>query len=128
MVMLPLCTFNGMVAHCKYSFLLFTGEMLPFYQNLVEQFKWDVDQGLVDKLKASNDETLKTLDDKVKDAEENLGESEIRDALLARAEFFCRIGDKVPPPSYSFFLPHSLALHVFCLLFSHSLSAHLSCT
>ena len=70
-------------------------EMLPFYQSLAEQFKWDVDQTLVNKLKASNDETIKTMDDKVKDAEENLGESEIRDALLARAEFFSRIGDKV---------------------------------
>jgi 26S proteasome regulatory subunit N7 len=69
--------------------------MLPFYQSLAEQFKWDVDQDLVSKLKASNDETIKTLDDKVKDAQENLGETEIRDALLARAEFFARIGDKV---------------------------------
>lgn len=69
--------------------------MLPFYQSLAEQFKWDVDQALVSKLQASNEETIKTLDDKVKDAEENLGESEIRDALLARAEFFSRIGDKV---------------------------------
>jgi len=68
--------------------------MLPFYLSLAEQFKWDVDQGIVSKLKASNEETIKTLDDKVKDAEENLGESEIRDALLARAEFFSRIGDK----------------------------------
>jgi len=69
-------------------------KMLPFYQSLAEQFKWDVDQDLVSKLKASNDETIKTLDDKVKDAQENLGETEIRDALLARAEFFARIGDK----------------------------------
>lgn len=69
--------------------------MLPFYQSVAEQFKWDTDQTLVSKLKASNDETIKTLDDKVKDAEENLGESEIRDAHLARAEFFSRIGDKV---------------------------------
>ncbi len=69
--------------------------MLPFYQGLVEQFKWEQDQALVDRLKQSNDETIKTLDDKVKDAEENLGETEIRDALLARADFYCRIGDKV---------------------------------
>jgi len=69
-------------------------KMLPYYLSLVDQFKWEADQGLVDKLKASNDETIKTLDDKVKDAEENLGESEIREALLARADFYCRIGDK----------------------------------
>jgi 26S proteasome regulatory subunit N7 len=69
-------------------------KMLPFYLSLVEQFKWDQDQGLVDKLKAANEETIKTLDEKVKDATENLGESEIREALLARAEFFSRTGDK----------------------------------
>jgi len=69
-------------------------KMLPFYLSVVDQLKWEPDQALVDKLKASNEETLKTLDDKVKDAEENLGESEIREALLARADFLCRIGDK----------------------------------
>jgi 26S proteasome subunit RPN7 len=82
--------------------------MLPFYLSLVDQFKWEVNQELVDKLQASNNETLKTLDDKVKDAEENLGESEIRDALLARAEFFSRIGDKVISISTPFL---SLPLH-----------------
>ena len=28
-------------------------------------------------------------------AEKNLGESEIRDAMMAKAEYLCRIGDKV---------------------------------
>lgn len=69
--------------------------MLPFYLSLAEQFKWEADNSLVDTLRKSNEEELKTLDDKIKDAEENLGESEIRDALLARADFFSRIGDKV---------------------------------
>lgn len=69
--------------------------MLPFYLSLVDQYKWNVDQALVDKLQASNTETLKNLDDKLKDAEENLGETEIRDAHLARADFFSLIGDKV---------------------------------
>lgn len=69
--------------------------MLPFYLSLVDQFKWETNQKLVDGLKASNDETIKQLDDKVKDAEENLGETEIREAYLARADFYCRIGDRV---------------------------------
>lgn len=37
---------------------------------------------------------LEELDSKVKDAEENAGESEVREALLARAEFFARIFDR----------------------------------
>lgn len=38
---------------------------------------------------------LEELDAKVKDAEENAGESEVREALLARAEFFARIFDAI---------------------------------
>lgn len=37
---------------------------------------------------------LEGLDAKVKDAEENAGESEVREALLARAKFFARIFDR----------------------------------
>lgn len=37
---------------------------------------------------------LKELDDKIKDAEENLGESEVREAFLAKAQYFADIGDK----------------------------------
>jgi len=69
-------------------------KMLPFYNVLREQFKWEEDKALVEKLTASNEEELKILDDKIKDAQENLGESEIRDSLLARADFYSRIGDK----------------------------------
>merc|ERR1712137_537825 len=34
------------------------------------------------------------IEDKIKDAKENLGDTEIRDALVVKAEFFNRIGDK----------------------------------
>ena len=33
--------------------------------------------------------------DRIKDAEENLGESEVREAYLAKALYFIQIGDKV---------------------------------
>lgn len=35
------------------------------------------------------------MDEELEDAEKNLGESEIRDAMMAKAEYLCRIGDKV---------------------------------
>ncbi len=35
------------------------------------------------------------LDSKIEDAEKNLGETEIREANLARAEYLSLIGDKV---------------------------------
>lgn len=39
-------------------------------------------------------EKLTELEDKIKDAETNLGEQEVRDALLAKAEYLTEIGDK----------------------------------
>jgi hypothetical protein len=38
---------------------------------------------------------LKKLDAKIVEAKEKAGEVEVRDANLARADFFARIGDKV---------------------------------
>jgi 26S proteasome regulatory subunit N7 len=37
---------------------------------------------------------LKELDDKIKDAEENLGENEVREGNLAKAQYYHQIGDK----------------------------------
>jgi len=68
--------------------------MLPFYQSLNEQFKTTEDPGLVNKMKTENEQKLKQLNDTITDAETNLGESEVREGNLARAEFYCTIGDK----------------------------------
>lgn len=53
------------------------------------------DPALLPKLEALNKEELKKLDDKLEDAEKNLGETEISDALRAKALFLARIGNKV---------------------------------
>uniref|UniRef100_A0A2P2LE86 Uncharacterized protein MANES_14G058600 n=1 Tax=Rhizophora mucronata TaxID=61149 RepID=A0A2P2LE86_RHIMU len=37
-------------------------------------------EGFLDSMRAKNDEELKKLDEKIADAEENLGESEVREA------------------------------------------------
>lgn len=68
--------------------------MLPFYQALCEQFKWKVDTALVETMKTEIEKKVKELNDTIADAEENLGESEVREGFLARADFYCRIGDK----------------------------------
>lgn len=39
------------------------------------------------------DTELKKLDEKLKDAEENYGDVEIRDAILAKAEFYEKINE-----------------------------------
>lgn len=69
-------------------------DMLPFYNALCEQFKWQPDAALVDSMKAEIEKKVKELSDTITDAEENLGESEVREGYLARADFYCRIGDK----------------------------------
>ncbi|CAH3151112.1 unnamed protein product [Porites lobata] len=69
-------------------------DMAPLYEELCTELKWPVDKPLLAKMQANNEEKLKKLDETLKDAEENLGETEIRDALYAKAEYLCQIGDK----------------------------------
>ncbi|CAB4428902.1 unnamed protein product [Rhizophagus irregularis] len=68
--------------------------MAPFYQLMTEELKIPFDKSLHAKYQENNNEELKKLDEKLEDAEKNLGETEISDALLAKAEYFAKIGDK----------------------------------
>uniref|UniRef100_A0A3B4EW04 26S proteasome non-ATPase regulatory subunit 6 n=1 Tax=Pundamilia nyererei TaxID=303518 RepID=A0A3B4EW04_9CICH len=68
--------------------------MAPYYESLCKELKWQLDSDLLSKMKEANEEELKRLDDVLEDAEKNLGESEIRDAMMAKAEYLIRIGDK----------------------------------
>ena len=74
---------------------LYPVDMAPFYEELCTELKWTVDKALLAKMQANNEEKFKQLDETLKDAEENLGETEIRDALYAKAEYLCKIGEKV---------------------------------
>lgn len=69
--------------------------MAPYYETLCKELKWPVDSDLLSKMKKANEDELKRLDEVLEDAEKNLGESEIRDAMMAKAEYLIRIGDKV---------------------------------
>ena len=51
--------------------------MAPFYEEVCAELKWAVDSDLLSKMKEANQKKLKELDEKQKDAEENLGETEI---------------------------------------------------
>jgi len=52
------------------------------------------DKGLLERLEKLNEEELKKLDERLAEAEKTEGESEIADALKARATYLTRIGDK----------------------------------
>lgn len=69
--------------------------MLPYYEkHLCPAALGTVDAALKEQMMKSNEEELAKLEERIKDAKENLGDIEVRDALLAKAQFFNRIGDK----------------------------------
>jgi len=68
--------------------------MAPFYEETVKDLGWAKDEALLKKMKDANTEKIKQLDEAIGDAVKNLGETEIRDSMLAKAEYLCQIGDK----------------------------------
>lgn len=71
-----------------------SNDMAPFYEELYTGLGWPVDHGLMQKMRDANIAKLKELDDAVEDAEQNLGETEVRDFMLKKAEYLSKIGDK----------------------------------
>ncbi|PHU09379.1 26S proteasome non-ATPase regulatory subunit 6 [Capsicum chinense] len=71
-----------------------SNDMVPLYETLVTNGVLSLDQKVLDSMRAKNCDELKKIDDKIADAEENLGESEVREAHLAKSLFYIRIGDK----------------------------------
>ena len=70
-------------------------DMAPFYEEVCADLGWTVDQGLLDQMKAANESKLQEIDRSTEDAEKNLGETEVRDSMLKKAEYLSRIGAKV---------------------------------
>lgn len=69
-------------------------KMAPFYRLVCKELKWKEDNKLWSDMSSENETELKALEEKIADAEANLGESEHREALLAKAEYLTKIGDK----------------------------------
>lgn len=69
-------------------------EMAPFYAIVAEETGIGMDKNLYETLKKKNQEKLKQLDNAIEDAKENLGESEVREAFLAKADYYNSIGEK----------------------------------
>jgi len=70
-------------------------QMGPYYRIITSASSLlPLDQSLLDSMEKDNTEELKKLDDRLAEAEKIEGESEISDALKARANHFTRIGDK----------------------------------
>ncbi|EAN80548.1 proteasome regulatory non-ATP-ase subunit 7 [Trypanosoma equiperdum] len=67
--------------------------MAPYLRFASEMFCWTVDEEQLRAMDAINATKLEELDARIKDAQENLGDVEVRDGLLARCHHFARIGD-----------------------------------
>merc|ERR1712142_461329 len=68
--------------------------MAKFYEDTCNELGWPIDQVELQKMKDANKAKLTELEEKIEDAEKNQGETEIRDAMLAKAEHLCRVGEK----------------------------------
>ncbi|EGD77468.1 proteasome 26S subunit [Salpingoeca rosetta] len=68
--------------------------MAPVYDQACKDHDLSHDAALSKQMHADSAEKLKQLDANIKDAEENLGETEIRDAYMAKAQHYARIGAK----------------------------------
>ncbi|XP_065674417.1 26S proteasome non-ATPase regulatory subunit 6 isoform X5 [Hydra vulgaris] len=75
-------------------FVLMFIDMGPFYKYVCQQLQWTVDKEKLEKMEEINKQVVEQLDEKIKDAEDNLGETEIRGSYLNKAEHYILIGDK----------------------------------
>ncbi|KAI4303044.1 hypothetical protein MLD38_038723 [Melastoma candidum] len=68
--------------------------MLSLYETLAADSVLEADAGVLESMRKKIEEEVEKLDEKIADAEENLGESEVREAHLAKSLFFIKIADK----------------------------------
>jgi 26S proteasome regulatory subunit N7 len=81
-------------------------DMTAYYRIVTSIRALTSDPSLLETMEKANKEELEKLDQRLAEAEKTEGESEISDALRAKANYFTRIGDKVsarrcPPGRYS---------------------------
>merc|ERR1712137_30817 len=68
--------------------------MSPFYEEVCKDLGWTIDLKLLTTMKERNEAQLKELDAAIEDAEQNLGEMEVRESNLKKAEYLCSVGSK----------------------------------
>ncbi|GIY68686.1 26S proteasome non-ATPase regulatory subunit 6 [Caerostris extrusa] len=93
---------------CRLLEAIKENNMAPFYEEVCKDLTWPIDNALLELMKKANEEALKKLDDAIEDAEKNLGEMEVREAFLNKAEYLSRIGSKTQEKTVS--LGHRLDL------------------
>lgn len=69
-------------------------EMAPYIHSLPSSLS-PPSSTLTDELEKKNAVELERIDAKIKDAETNMGETDLSEGLREKAGYYCRIGDKV---------------------------------
>ena len=87
---------SNMITELKESILadIVEDEMAPFYLTLCKKFEWAEDESFVSPLTERNADTLAKLDSNRTEAKENAGETEVLDAMFAKARYLMRIGNQ----------------------------------
>lgn len=67
--------------------------MRPYYSFLSNLFGWPIDEAEAAKMDAENAKTVERLDAIIKDAQETMGNTEVREGLWKKCEHYARIGD-----------------------------------
>lgn len=69
-------------------------KMAPYYETVCAEFGWTVDTSLVKTWNAANTAAVVAIDAQIADHKINAGDTEVRDAMVARAQHYADIGDK----------------------------------
>ena len=69
-----------------------SNNMAPYYEKVCSDLGWVLDNNLLKEMKENNQKELAKLDEKIKEEVEY--ESDEKDALISKAEYLCKIGDK----------------------------------
>ena len=70
-------------------------EMAPYYRIVTSTGALPLDKSVLASLEQANTDELKKLEERLEEAKTQEGESDIADALKAKANYYTQIGDKV---------------------------------
>lgn len=68
--------------------------MAPFYSAVCKELGWQLDAALLSSMEAANAAELEKLEARIVECQEQEGETEVREALLAKSDFKVQIGEK----------------------------------
>lgn len=74
--------------------ILRDNNMSKVYEFFCTSVGWPLDQAALDDMRKENTKKMTELDDKITEVEKNMGDEEVRDAMLAKADYLANIGDK----------------------------------